>query len=176
VTGARVDDEGFCCPVPSAHTGHLLRPCRAFPFRTDGFWTPFRSRRRARRRPVFYQISLDWIPYLLTEATTFSSLAKKRKCDSIESARRPSRKNAGRPPPGERDGVRFRILAPEQIAERLPELPASPETGSEPRGRERQFSIGFFEETYLSRFPYAVIEEQAGRPPPRSPTCWKVPT
>src|SRR5262249_17403271 len=61
---------------------------------------------------------------------------------------------------GERDGLRMRILAPVDVAAVLPELrDVSDEWLEAKHQRERQFSIGFFDEEDLQRFPCAVVEK-----------------
>src|SRR5205823_1698663 len=63
----------------------------------------------------------------------------------------------------ERDGLRFRILARAETARRMTELREISDKWLNARGVvERQFSIGFFDETYLLQYPCAVVEE--GRP------------
>jgi phosphatidylglycerol lysyltransferase len=63
----------------------------------------------------------------------------------------------------ERDGVRFRILAPAEVTERLPELRhISAEWLTAKKLAERQFSIGSFDDEYLCHFPCAVAEETSG--------------
>ena len=120
------------------------------------------------RRPVFYQISLDWIPYLHDRGYDFFKLGEEAqvRLDRVTLEGHPGKMYRQALRRAERDGVRFRILAPEQIAERLPEFASiSRDWLRAKKVVERQFSIGFFDETYLSRFPCAVIEEArpAGR-------------
>src|SRR5206468_669980 len=60
---------------------------------------------------------------------------------------------------GERDGLRLRVLAPYEVAAVLPELREVSDQWLAAKGqRERQFSIGFFDEEYLRRFPCAIVE------------------
>ena len=63
----------------------------------------------------------------------------------------------------ERDGLRFRILQPAEVAGRIAELRAiSDEWLGAKKLTERQFSIGFFDDDYLRRFRCAVVEEPGG--------------
>ena len=113
------------------------------------------------RRPLFYQISLEWIPPLHDRGYAFFKLG--------EEAHVPLRQVSADGPQGklyrqilrrgERDGLRFRVLAPFEIDAVMPELRAISDDWLEAKGqRERQFSIGFFDEAYLRRFPCAVVE------------------
>jgi len=59
--------------------------------------------------------------------------------------------------------VRFRILAPYEIAERLDELQEISDDWLRSKNlAERQFSIGAFNRDYLRRFPSAIVEETSG--------------
>lgn len=63
----------------------------------------------------------------------------------------------------DREGGAFRVLSPEEVARQLPELRAvSDEWLSQKGAAEKGFSLGFFEETYVARFPVAAVE-RAGR-------------
>jgi phosphatidylglycerol lysyltransferase len=115
------------------------------------------------RRPLFYQISLEWIPPLHDRGYAFFKLG--------EEAHVPLARVTLDGPDGklyrqilrrgERDGLRFRVLAPYELESRMPELRAISDEWLRAKGqRERQFSIGFFEEAYLRRFPCAVVEQR----------------
>ena len=59
----------------------------------------------------------------------------------------------------ERDNVAFRILEPAEIPERMAELAeVSAVWLQEKQLAERQFSMGFFDPTYLTRFRCAIVE------------------
>ena len=59
----------------------------------------------------------------------------------------------------ERAGGSFRVLTADDVVARLPELRAvSADWLAERSAAEKGFSLGFFDETYLSRFPVAIIE------------------
>lgn len=113
------------------------------------------------RRPLFYQISPDWIPPLHDRGYVFFKLG--------EEGRLPLQRVTTDGPEGkmyrqilrrgERDGVRFRVLAPFEVAQRLDELEAVSDDWLAAKSvDERQFSIGFFDRDYLTRFPCAVVE------------------
>ncbi len=118
------------------------------------------------RRPVFYQVSLDWIPPLHDRGYAFFKLG--------EEGQLPLARVTLEGPGGkmyrqilrraERDGVRFRVLPPFEARRVLPEIRAiSDEWLRAKHVRERQFSIGFFDEEYVTEFPLAVVEDAGGR-------------
>lgn len=118
------------------------------------------------RRPLFYQISLNWIPPLHDRGYAFFKLGEEAQVSlerfTLEGhAGKEYRQFLRR---AERDGVRFRVLPPYEVERVLPELSAISATWLEnKRVRERQFSIGFFDPDYLKRFPCAVVEDKSGR-------------
>ena len=118
------------------------------------------------RRPVFYQVSLAWIPALHDRGYAFFKLGEEAQV-SLETFTleghdgKEYRQFLRR---AERDHVRFRILAPYEVETALPDLAAISDAWLKSKGvRERQFSLGFFEPDYLTRFPCAVVEDQSGR-------------
>src|SRR5581483_1480662 len=113
------------------------------------------------RRPLFYQISLEWIPPLHDRGYAFFKLGEEAIVPldrvGLEGADGKLYRQILRR--GERDGLRVRVLPPYEIDERLAELRSiSDEWLAAKDQRERQFSIGFFDEAYLKRFPVAVVE------------------
>jgi len=58
----------------------------------------------------------------------------------------------------EKDGCTFEILPPEEVAENLPALKeVSDRWLAKHKGKEKQFTLGFFNLAYLSHFPVAVV-------------------
>jgi phosphatidylglycerol lysyltransferase len=116
------------------------------------------------RRPVFYQISLDWIPVLHDRGYDFFKLGEEAqvRLDNVTldgHAGKMYRQILRR---GERDGARFRVLAPGDVAPKLDELETISNDWLQTKGlAERQFSIGFFDRDYLTRYPCAIVEEIA---------------
>ena len=118
------------------------------------------------RRPVFYQVSLNWIPALHDRGYAFFKLGEEARVQletfTLEGhAGKEYRQFLRR---AERDQVRFRILPPYDVEGVLPELSAISAAWLESKGvRERQFSVGFFDPDYIKRFPCAVVEDASGR-------------
>ncbi len=118
------------------------------------------------RRPIFYQVSLNWIPALHDRGYAFFKLGEEA---HVPLERFTLEGHAGKEyrqflRRAERDKVRFRVLPPYDVERALPELTAISAAWLESKGvRERQFSIGFFDPEYLLRFPCAVVEDESGR-------------
>jgi phosphatidylglycerol lysyltransferase len=118
------------------------------------------------RRPVFYQVSVDWIPPLHDRGYAFFKLGEEARVplDRVTLEGHSGKMYRQILRRAERDGVRFRVLQPEQVGPLLPVLKAISDDWLQAKGvRERQFSIGFFDVRYLERFPCAIVEDQHGR-------------
>jgi phosphatidylglycerol lysyltransferase len=117
------------------------------------------------RRPVFYQVSLDWIPVLHDRGYDFFKLGEEA---HVHLDRLTLDGHAGKMyrqilRRAERDGVRFRVIGPGEVAARIGELAEISNDWLRAKNlTERQFSIGSFSEPYLRRFPCAVVEEAGG--------------
>lgn len=117
------------------------------------------------RRPVFYQVSLEWIPVLHDRGYHFFKLGEEA---HVHLAGVTLDGHAGKLyrqilRRAERAGATFRILPPADVPARLPELQeVSSEWLREKGLAERQFSMGFFDPEYICRYPCAVVE--AGGP------------
>jgi phosphatidylglycerol lysyltransferase len=116
---------------------------------------------------VFYQLSADWIPALHDRGYDLFKLGEEAHVAlgsvTLEGhAGKMYRQILRR---AERDGVTFRIMTPAETARRLTELKQVSDEWLGAKGlAERQFSIGFFDDEYLKRYPCAVVEEaRSGR-------------
>jgi phosphatidylglycerol lysyltransferase len=125
----------------------------------------FRFAGEADRRPLFYQLSPEWIPPLHDRGYIFFKLGEEGILPLTRVATDgPSgklfRQILRR---GERDGVRFRVMPPYEVVRRLDELQAISDDWLAAKSVvERQFSIGFFDRAYIAKFPCAVIETRDG--------------
>ena len=116
------------------------------------------------RRPLFYQISLEWIPPLHDRGYAFFKLGEEAlvRLDRVTLDGHEGKLYRQILRRGERDGLRMRVVAPFEIAGLLPTLrEISYDWLRAKAQRERQFSIGFFDEAYLQRFPCAIVERTA---------------
>ena len=117
------------------------------------------------RRPLFYQVSLDWIPLLHDRGYHFFKLGEEAMIPldrvTIEGhAGKEARQVLRR---AERDGVRFRILAPFEVEATLSVLRAISDDWLRAKGvTERQFSIGAFSDAYIASCRCAIVEERDG--------------
>lgn len=114
------------------------------------------------RRPLWYQISADWIPVLHDRGYDFFKLGEEAHVhlDQVTLEGHAGKMNRQFLKRAERDGLRFRVLEPPEIATRLGELKEISDGWLQSKGlSERQFSIGFFDKDYLCRFRCAVVEE-----------------
>ncbi len=118
------------------------------------------------RRPVFYQVSLDWIPPLHDRGYAFFKLGEEGQVPlsgvTLDGPRGKLYRQVVRR--GERDGVRFRVLAPFEARAVLPQIREISGDWLRARHvRERQFSIGVWDDDYMRSFPLAIVEDGGGR-------------
>jgi phosphatidylglycerol lysyltransferase len=118
------------------------------------------------RRPLFYQISPEWIPLLHDRGYHFFKLGEEA---IVPLDRVTLQGHAGKMPRqflrrADRDGLTFRVLAPADVAGRMTELEdVSAHWLRAKQVIERQFSIGYFDPDYLARCPCAVVETKDDR-------------
>jgi len=113
------------------------------------------------RRPAFYQMSLDWIPVLHDRGYDFFKLGEEAhvKLENVTLEGHAGKMYRQILRRAERDGLRFRILSTGEVADQLPQLRAiSADWLQSKELAERQFSIGYFDDEYMRRFPCAVVE------------------
>jgi phosphatidylglycerol lysyltransferase len=115
------------------------------------------------RRPVFYQISPDWIPLLHDRGYHLFKLGEEAlvPLDRITLEGHAGKMNRQYLRRAERDGIGFRILEPPEVSARMAELSAvSDDWLRTKQVIERQFSIGYFDAAYIRRCRCAIVEEQ----------------
>ncbi|MGE5243696.1 MAG: bifunctional lysylphosphatidylglycerol flippase/synthetase MprF [Betaproteobacteria bacterium] len=115
------------------------------------------------RRPVFYQTSLDWIPPLHDRGYAFFKLGEEAhvRLDRVTLEGHAGKQYRQFLRRGERDGLCFRIVPPFELEAMLPELRDISDAWLAARAaRERQFSIGFFDDRYMRRFPCALVSNR----------------
>jgi len=120
------------------------------------------------RRLVFYQVAPFWLPLLHDHGFSFFKLGEEAILDlegfSLEGTRWKHFRHAVNRLEG-REGYSFKVVSPSGVAALLPELKRiSDEWLSSKEAREKQFSIGSFNEAYLTRFPCALAHDHLGRP------------
>ncbi len=110
--------------------------------------------------PVFYQVSSDMLPLYIDLGLTFLKLGEAARVEltgfSLDGGGRKRLRRAITEV--ERTGARFEVIPAERVHEILPRLRAiSDDWLANKSVREKGFSLGFFDDAYLRRFPVAVI-------------------
>jgi phosphatidylglycerol lysyltransferase len=113
--------------------------------------------------PVFYQVETDHLPIYLDQGLTLLKLGEEARVPledfSLEGSTHKGLRKTHRA--CQRAGCVFELVAAEGVAGLLPQLRAVSEAWlSQKRRREKSFSLGFFDEAYLKRFPCAVVRHQ----------------
>jgi len=114
------------------------------------------------RRLLFYQVSPDWIPPLHDRGYVFFKLGEEADLSlSRVTVEGPEGKLLRQIlKRGERDGATFRVMPPYEVEQRLGELREISDDWLRSKAvTERQFSIGFFDDRYITRWPCAVVEQ-----------------
>jgi phosphatidylglycerol lysyltransferase len=110
--------------------------------------------------PVFYQVTTDHLPLYIDLGFTLSKLGEEARVPleqfSLEGPARADLRQAHRR--SQRDGASVEILSKEQVPGVLPELRAISDAWlAEKNTGEKRFSLGYFDERYLSNFDVAVV-------------------
>jgi phosphatidylglycerol lysyltransferase len=111
--------------------------------------------------PVFYEVNTTWLHHYVDFGLTFLKLGEEGRVDlerfNLDGSSGSKFRQAIRRL--ERDGGVFRMLTPGDVPSVTNQLRAVSDDWLEKRaGSEKQFSLGFFDADYVSRFPVAVIE------------------
>ncbi len=134
---------------PAAHVPILIR---TFLERCDDFGGT----------PVFYEVGKDYLHHYADFGLTFVKLGEEARVDlsqfTLEGGAASRHRQAMRRV--EKEKSSFRIVAPHEVAALLPDLRRVSDHWLGQKTGEKGFSLGFFDERYLSRFPIAVIERE----------------
>ncbi|MEO8679419.1 MAG: bifunctional lysylphosphatidylglycerol flippase/synthetase MprF [Vicinamibacterales bacterium] len=110
--------------------------------------------------PVFYEIRKDHLHHYADFGLTFVKLGEEARVDlcrfTLEGGAASRHRQALRRV--EKEKATFRIVPADQAAELMPRLREVSDKWLGDKVAEKGFSLGFFSESYLSRFPIAVIE------------------
>jgi phosphatidylglycerol lysyltransferase len=118
------------------------------------------------RRPLFYQVSLEWVPLLHDRGYHLFKLGEEAhvSLDRVTTEGHAGKMMRQIVRRAERDGVAFRIMERREVAARMPELAeVSSAWLAAKQLTERQFSIGYFDPGYISRCRCAVVEDARGQ-------------
>ncbi|MGB2717912.1 MAG: bifunctional lysylphosphatidylglycerol flippase/synthetase MprF, partial [Vicinamibacterales bacterium] len=115
--------------------------------------------------PVFYEVSIEHLHRYADLGMTFIKLGEEARVDlttfSLEGSRGKKFRQALHRL--ERQQASFRVIPAAQVPDVMDQLRRVSDDWLEHRAAaEKQFSLGFFEPTYLARFPVAVVEHAGG--------------
>lgn len=113
--------------------------------------------------PVFYQVTPERLPLYVDLGLTLSKLGEEARVPleafSLEGAARADLRQAHRR--ACRDGATFEMVGRGAVAAILPELRAVSDAWlAAKNAAEKRFSLGFFEERYISHFDVGVVRHQ----------------
>lgn len=113
--------------------------------------------------PVFYQVTPDRLPLYVDLGLTLSKLGEEARVPlesfSLEGPARADLRQAQRR--ASRDGATFEIVGRAAVPAILPELRAVSDAWLAAKNTaEKRFSMGFFDESYVSRFDVGVVRHQ----------------
>lgn len=126
-------------------------------------WDFYEMSKLHQGRAVFYEISEKHIPIYLDLGLTLIKIGEEAKVPleffTLEGSAgkdfRYAVKNA------EKKGYWFEIIRPEDAIALIPELKQVSDAWLEMKtGKEKGFSVGFFDEKYLSNFPLAIVRNE----------------
>ncbi|MBS0613293.1 MAG: bifunctional lysylphosphatidylglycerol flippase/synthetase MprF [Proteobacteria bacterium] len=126
-------------------------------------WEFFERCDRVAASPVFYQVSADNLALYVDLGLSLIKLGEEARVElagfSLEGGARADLRQTHRR--ALRDGARFEIIPRAQLAPLLPQLrEVSDAWLTERKTAEKGFSLGFFDEAYLSRFDCAVVRNE----------------
>ncbi|HEY4772096.1 MAG TPA: bifunctional lysylphosphatidylglycerol flippase/synthetase MprF [Steroidobacteraceae bacterium] len=114
-------------------------------------------------RTVFYQASADCLPLYIDLGLAALKIGEEARVPledfSLEGAARADLRQAWRR--AERDGASFEVIAPERIAEVLPELRRISDSWLTRKSvAEKRFSVGAFSEDYIRNFDTVLVRSE----------------
>ena len=118
------------------------------------------------RTLVFYQISAHWLPVLHDFGYSFFKLGEEAIVDLEQFTIQGNKGKAMRNVLNRfrNDGYCFQVLPAAEVPGVLPELKTVSEAWlHSKKAREKQFSLGFFDAGYLSRFPSSLVRNREGK-------------
>lgn len=111
--------------------------------------------------PVFYQVESERLTLYLDQGYSLLKLGEEARVDASKftlegGSRKGLRSNRNKL---QKEGCTFEIVPRENVPALLPVLKAISDAWmDEKKGAEKGFSLGFFDEAYLKRFPCAVVK------------------
>ena len=118
--------------------------------------------KRAGSSPAFYHVGSDYLQYYIDLGLTLLKLGEEARIpladfhpnQTIDEQISSSYQKL------EKEGYSWEIISPDNLSAYMPELKAISKASIDAQGRkERGFSVGYFDEKYLSNFPIAVVKK-----------------
>jgi phosphatidylglycerol lysyltransferase len=112
---------------------------------------------------AFYEVGVEHLPLYIDLGLTLMKLGEEARVPlasfSLEGSNRRALRRTQRQM--ERDGVTFAVIPPAEVPALLPQLRLISDSWlQEKRTREKGFSLGRFDEQYISRFPIALARQE----------------
>ncbi len=130
------------------------------------FWEFQEQTDRYGAKAVFYQVSAEFLPYYLDQGLSLFKLGEEAKIElskfSLEGKQRDTQRTARNK--FNKLNYRFELISKQDVDAILPALRQISDAWlANKHTREKGFSLGFFNETYLQRTDIAVIKDEAGQ-------------
>lgn len=125
-------------------------------------WRFVEAADRAGARPVFYAVQPDYLTTYLDMNLAILKIGENARVDLTDfslagAARQPLRYAEGR---ATREGLVYSVIPKAEVPAALPELRAvSDEWLAHKHGKEKGFSLGYFDDAYMSEFDCAVLKK-----------------
>ncbi len=113
--------------------------------------------------PVFYHIAPENIPLYIDQGFVLLKLGEEARVETAKFSLAGNRRQSMRSNFNKfrKEGSEFSVVPPEQVRELLPQLrKVSDAWLADKQGAEKGFSLGYFDEDYLTRFPCAIMRYQ----------------
>ncbi|SFI23650.1 bifunctional lysylphosphatidylglycerol flippase/synthetase MprF [Planctomicrobium piriforme] len=113
--------------------------------------------------PVFYQVAPESIPKYVDQGFVLLKLGEEARVDVTKFTMDGKHRQSLRTTCNKlrKDGCEFSVISAEQVREVLPRLRVISDKWLEDKqGSEKGFSLGFYDEAYLARFPCAIVRFQ----------------
>lgn len=131
----------------------------------DLLWSFIEQAQDEGMRPVFYQVSVAQMPLLVDMGLKLYKLGEEASVNlqhfSLEGSDAKKLRQARSR--FQRNGLTFHLWSPQQAAPHMAELRAISDAWlSTHKAAEKGFSLGYFDEAYLSHFTFAIVTDATG--------------
>ncbi len=126
-------------------------------------WDFYEEARRQGGQVAWYEVSPPLLPLLAELGLRFYKIGEEATVNLRTFTLEGGAGKRLRPPRNKllREGYSFSVIPPEETLRRIPELRIiSDDWLRSKKGKEKGFSLGFFDEKYLSEFPCALVERE----------------